>query len=101
MTKQQLIKEIKNRLNYLETLDSQMDVQVKSVDGSLTIDRSKGHVRFVKRLEDKTRVYLSDNDKDQITNLAQKRFSQKVMVTGNKERRQLKACLRILESKED
>ncbi len=101
MTKQQIIREIKNRLNYLETLDSQMAVQVKSVDGSLTIDRSKGHVRFVKRLDDKTRVYLSDNDKDLITNLAQKRFSQKVMVTGNKERRQLKACLRILESKED
>ncbi len=101
MTKQQLIKEIKNRLKYLETLDSQMAAQVKGVEGSLTIDRSKGHVRFIRRFDDKTRIYLNDSDKALITKLAQKRFNEKVMMTGRKERRQLKGCLKILESEKD
>ncbi len=101
MTKQQLIREIKSRLKYLDVLHSQMAVQVKTVEGSLTIDRSKGCVRFVKRLDDKTRVYLSDKDKDLIASLAQKRFNEKVMVTGNKERRQLESCLKILENSKD
>ncbi len=99
MNKQQLIKEIKARLKYLENLEAQMAAQVKAVEGSLTIDRSKGHVHFVKRLDDKTRVYLSDNDEANITILAQKRYNEKIIVTGRKEHMQLKSCLGILEGK--
>ena len=97
MTKAQLIKNLQEMDYQLGNLIAKLEKQSRKGSDVLYYSKNKGYGAFYKS-DGKTRTYLSKDRHNEIADLANKTYQNKMLRAATEEKGQVERCLRTLES---